>query len=99
MAKTTKKTKIHIALAKDIFIVGKQFEKINETVISFTLEEDDFKLKNRGDYNRGILFGWDSSIVSLETEKIEKGKQIKRTYKRVGSEYKLINENISYSED
>ena len=99
MAKTNKKTQIEITLAKDIFIVAKQFEKRNETITGFTLEEDTFKLKNRGDYNRGLLFGLDSFIVNIETEEFEQGKEIKRTYKRVGSEYKLINENISYSED
>ena len=39
----------------------------------------------------------DSWIVDISTEEVTKGKTIRRVYKRVDHDFKLSNENISYS--
>ena len=97
MSNKTKPTHIEIAFAKDIFIIAKQFEKKNQFITNFTLKDDTFKLQKREHCNGTTLIGMDSWIVDITTEEVTKGKTIRRFYKRIDSEFKLSNENISYS--
>jgi len=97
MTNKTKPTHIEIAFAKDIFIIAKQFEKKNQFITNFTLKADSFKLQKRENCNGTSLIGMDSWIVDISTEEVTEGKTIRRVYKRVNHDFKLINENISYS--
>ena len=97
MTNKTKTTHIEIAFAKDIFIIAKQFEKKNQKITNFTLKDDSFKLQKRDNCNGTTLIGMDSWIVDIATEEVTEGKTIRRVYKRVDHDFKLTNENISYS--
>ena len=97
MTNKTKPTHIEIAFAKDIFIIAKQFEKKNQFITNFTLKDDSFKLQKRDNCNGTTLIGMASWIVDISTEEVTEGKTIRRVYKRVNHDFKLSNENISYS--
>lgn len=97
MTNKTKPTHIEIAFAKDIFIIAKQFEKKKQFITNFTLKADDFKLQKRDNCKKTTLIGMDSWIVDISTEEVTEDKTIRRVYKRVDYDFKLINENISYS--
>ena len=97
MSNKTKPTHVEIAFTKDIFIIAKQFEKKNQKITNFTLKSDSFKLQKREHCNSATLIGMDSWIVDITTEELTEGKTIRRDYKRIASDFKLSNENISYS--
>jgi len=100
MTKETNKTNlIEVRLAQDLFIIAKQYEKKNQYIKAFTLQDDNFKLTKLPSGSKFVCtFGFKSHIESFETEEITAESTTIRKYKKHGFEYRLMTEVTNYTD-
>ena len=91
---TNKTTSIRVMLADDLFTLAKIYEKKNQRITAFELNESNFKVrKNRDGSKTGYVVGFHYNIVNFETQEItSKGRTVRDYELQNNLDHKLVRE-------